>query len=207
MFVVSTLADRATELIDRLGYVGLTLLMTAENLFPPIPSEVVLPLAGAQVQRGLLSFTGALVAATLGSLIGALALYGVGRLGGRSLVLRYGRVLRITPASLDRAEAWFGRYGASVVLCGRLVPGARSLVSVPAGMARMPLGRFCALTTLGSVAWNALLIAAGQALGANWDRVGTVIGPLSGAVLAALALAGAFLVVRAWRRSSRPITG
>lgn len=174
--------------------------MVVENLFPPIPSEVVLPLAGYQVSRGVLTFVVALLAATTGSLLGALLLYELGRSGGRPLVLRFGPLLRISPERLDRAERWFARRGDWVVLLGRLVPGARSVVSVPAGLARMSVARFCVLTTLGSLAWNALLIAAGQALGARWTRVGEVIGPASTYVILALALVGLVLVGRAAHR-------
>lgn len=179
MPILAALADTAADLTERFGYLGLFLVMVAENLFPPIPSEVVLPLAGFQVSRGALGFAGALATATAGSLAGALILYGLGRAGGRPLILRYGRLLRITPEGLDRAEDWFDRYGAWVVLLGRLIPGVRSIVSVPAGIARMPLVRFSLLTTLGSLFWNALLISAGQALGRNWERVAEFIGPLS----------------------------
>lgn len=192
-----TLTSLVTDLTERLGYVGLAAVMVIENLFPPIPSEVVLPLAGYQVSRGGLTFALALGAATVGSLIGALALYGLGRSGGRTLILRFGPLLRISPAQLQRAEAWFARRGDWVVLLGRMVPGARSLVSVPAGLARMPIGRFCALTILGSLAWNALLIGIGQALGARWTRVGDVIGPLSTFIVIGLMLIGLGLLWRA----------
>jgi len=109
-----------------------------------------------------------LTVATAGSLIGALLLYGVGRLGGRPLVLRLGPLLRISPDQLERADAWFDRRGAWIVVLGRLVPGARSIVSIPAGMSEMPLVHFGLLTTVGSLTWNAVLIGVGQSLGANW---------------------------------------
>lgn len=200
VLVLAQISDLATQLTERFGYLGLTVVMVVENVFPPIPSEVVLPLAGFQVSRGLLSFGGALIAATVGSLVGALVLYALGRGGGRPLILRNARLLRITPQRLERAEDWFDRHGAWVVLLGRLIPGARSVVSVPAGLACMPLWRFVGLTTLGSLAWNALLIAAGDALGANWTRVAEVIGPIStvvlGGAVVAVALWGAH---RLWR--------
>ena len=198
--VLASVAGAAMDVVDRAGYAGLAALMALENVFPPIPSEAILPLAGAQVAQGAFTYASVLTAATAGSLAGALVLYTAGRAGGRPLVLRHGRLLRISPAQLDRAEAWFDRHGAWVVLLGRLVPGLRSLVSVPAGMARMPLGRFLALTALGSLLWNALLVGAGSALGANWEQVGHVVGPLSLAVLALAGLAGAALLARALLR-------
>jgi len=189
------------DVIGALGYLGLALLLIAENLFPPIPSEVVLPLAGFLVGRGDLNLWGALTAATFGSVAGALVLYGLGRWGGRRLVLRYGKWLRVDEEGLRRAEGWFGRYGDWIVLVARVVPVARSIVSVPAGTAKMPLPRFVVLTTVGSAAWNGFLIGAGVALGANWRVVQNWVGSYSEGVLvfgtAAVAL---FLLLRHFRR-------
>ena len=179
------------DVIAALGYVGLALLLVAENLFPPIPSEVVLPLAGFLVDRGDLGFWQALFASTFGSVAGALMLYTFGRYGGRKLVLRYGRFLRVDEDGLDRADAWFRRYGDWVVLFARVVPFARSIVSIPAGTMNMPVGRFVALTAIGSFAWNALLIGAGMMLGANWQRVETWVGSYSNTVLIVVVAAAA----------------
>ena len=179
-------------------------MMLAENLFPPVPSEVILPLTGFLVGQGNLRFVPALVVATVGSLAGALVLYTFGRWGGRELILRYGGVLRIKEAELERADEWFDRYGGAVVLFGRMVPGVRSLVSIPAGLSEMPLGRFVALTMLGSGVWNTLLIWLGWLLGENWLRVVGVVGSVSNVILALLAGAAVFLGVWWWRsRHSR----
>jgi membrane protein DedA with SNARE-associated domain len=141
--VGESLAAWVSDVIRSSGYVGVALLMLAENLFPPIPSEVVLPLTGFLVNQGQLAFFPALGVATTGSLAGALVLYALGRWGGRGLVLRLlVDVLRVKEADLDRADEWFDRYGGVVVLFGRMVPGVRSLVSIPAGLSEMPLGRF-----------------------------------------------------------------
>jgi membrane protein DedA with SNARE-associated domain len=134
--------DWIFQVISTLGYLGLALLLIAENLFPPIPSEVVLPLAGFVVGRGDLGFLQALLASTTGSVVGALILYALGRYGGRGLVLRYGSWLRVSATELERTEGWFRRYGGWVVLGARVVPFARSIVSIPAGTMRMPLIRF-----------------------------------------------------------------
>jgi len=191
------------DVIAALGYVGLALLLLAENLFPPIPSEVVLPLAGFLVGRGDLGFWQAVLAATFGSVAGALILYALGCYGGRRLMLRYGRFLRVDAKSLDRADGWFRRYGDWVVLFARVVPVARSIVSIPAGTMKMPLLRFTALTAVGSGAWNALLIGAGVILGANWQRVEAWIGSYSNAVLITAAVAAAaLLVLRHLRRKT-----
>ncbi len=193
--------DWVFQVISTLGYLGLALLLVAENLFPPIPSEVVLPLAGFVVGRGDLSFWGALLASTTGSVAGALILYTLGRYGGRGVVLRYGYWLRVSAEELERAEGWFRRYGDWVVLGARVVPLAWSIVSIPAGTMKMPLLRFTVLTAVGSGVWNALLIGAGVALGANWTRISGWIGSYSDVVLILLAGAAAvFLVLRHRRR-------
>jgi membrane protein DedA with SNARE-associated domain len=165
--------------VSSAGYPGLAGLILVENLFPPIPSEVILPLAGFYVSTGQFAFVWAVIAATAGSLVGALVIHGLARRSGRPLLLRYGRLLRIREADLDRSDEWFDRFGGWLVLGDRMVPGARSLVSVPAGLSEMPVGRFALLTTIGSAVWNAALIGAGSALGDNYEKVGDVVGPIS----------------------------
>ncbi len=197
------LAAWVSNVIQSLGYAGIAFLMLVENLFPPIPSEVILPLTGFLIGQGELWFVPTLVAATAGSLAGALVLYTIGRWGGRRLVLSYSGVLRVKEAELDRADKWFDRYGGVVVLIGRMVPGVRSLVSIPAGLSEMPLGRFILLTTLGSGMWNILLIWCGRLLGENWSRVAGLVGSFSNVVLAILAIVAVILAVR-WWRSRRP---
>ena len=181
------------------GYPALAGLILAENLFPPIPSELILPLAGFYVGQGEMTFVLAVLAATIGSLAGALLLYAIARLGGRKVVLRFGKVLRVKEKDLDRADDWFDRHGGWVVLFGRLVPGARSLVSIPAGLSEMPVVRFIALTALGSTVWNCALIGAGWALGEHYEKVGGIVGPVGTAVVGLCALAVLALVVRAYR--------
>lgn len=187
--MLSDLAGWARDLVVVAGYVGLFAAMVVENVFPPIPSEVVLPLAGFETARGELSFIGVLIAATLGSLVGALILYAIGRYGGRPAVERWGRVLRVTEREIALAEGWFNRWGTWVVLFARVVPLARSVVSIPAGMSRMPMGRFVVLTTLGSLVWNVLLVGAGNLLGANWEQVSELVGRSSDVVLLAVVVA------------------
>ena len=182
------------------GYPALAGLILAENLFPPIPSELILPLAGFYVGQGEMTFVLAVLAATIGSLAGALLLYAIARFGGRKLVLRFGKVLRVKEEDLDRADEWFDRHGAPIVLFGRLVPGARSLVSIPAGLSEMPVAKFVGLTAAGSTAWNCALIGAGWALGEHYEQVGGIIGPIGTAVVAGCALAVLALVVTTYRR-------
>ena len=200
--MLENMAQWILDVLAALGYLGLALLLIAENLFPPIPSEVVLPLAGFLVSQGDLNLWGALVAATTGSVLGAVILYSLGRWGGRRFVLRYGSWLRVDEHSLDRAEGWFRHYGDALVLFARVVPVARSIVSIPAGTAKMSMVRFVVLTTVGSAIWNALLIGAGMFLGANWSVVQNWVGSYSDVVLV-LATVGAavYLVLRHFRSS------
>ena len=191
------------DLIDAFGAPGVALLMALENLFPPIPSELILPFTGFLVGRGELGFLPALVASTAGSLSGALILYALGRWGGRNLILRYGRLLRVKEADLDRAEGWFDKYDEWVVLFGRMVPGVRSVVSIPAGMLRTPFLKFVLLTTVGSAAWNALLLGAGWYLGENWQQIEGIVGSVSNFVLALVAVALISAAIWWWRRRVR----
>ena len=188
------------DLIEAFGALGVAFLMALENLFPPIPSELILPFAGFLVGRGEIGFLPALVASTAGSLSGALILYALGRWGGRNLILRYGRYLRVKEADLDHAEGWFDKYDEWVVLFGRMVPGVRSVVSIPAGMLRTPFLRFVLLTTAGSAAWNTLLLGAGWYLGENWQQIEGFVGSLSNFVLIFVAVALVAAAIWWWRR-------
>jgi membrane protein DedA with SNARE-associated domain len=192
--------DGVRNTVSSGGYPALAGLILAENVFPPIPSELILPLAGFYVGQGEMAFILAVLAATVGSLAGALILYAIARFGGRKVVLRFGKVLRVKERDLDKADDWFDRHGSWVVLFGRLVPGARSLVSVPAGLSEMPVARFTALTALGSTAWNAALIGAGWALGEHYEKVGGIVGPVGSAVFGVCVLAVLGLVLVALRR-------
>jgi membrane protein DedA with SNARE-associated domain len=194
------LTQLARDAVTTAGYPGIFAAMVAENLFPPIPSEIVLPLAGYEASRGDLAFAWTVAAATAGSLIGALILYAIGRFGGRPAVLRWGRVLRVTPAELERAERRFERWGDWVVLGARIVPIARSAVSIPAGMMRMPLLRFCLLTTVGSLVWNLALVGAGYELGRRWEEVSSVASGYSDAIVVVAVMAVAAAAVWLTRR-------
>ncbi len=201
VFEISAITDTVSQVIRDLGLLGLVALMFVENVFPPIPSEVVLPLAGFFVARGELSFVGVLLASTLGSVLGSIFLYELARYGGRPFVLRYGSLLRVGPEELDRADAWFERRGPIVVLVGRCIPGVRSLVSLPAGTLKMSRLSYILLTLVGSLIWNAALIGAGWVLGEEWERVSGVVGAAGTPLLAVLLLVlGVLSVVWWWRR-------
>ena len=169
--------DWIVALMSRLGSPGAGLLVALESIFPPIPSELVLPLAGFAASRGDLQLVAAVVWTTLGSLVGALVLYLLGaRLGEDRLRAAARRIPLVRESDLDTVDAWFTRHGGKAVFFGRIVPGVRSLISVPAGVARMPLARFVLLSTAGSLVWNSLLITAGYALGSRWEVVQSWVG-------------------------------
>ncbi|MEU1261008.1 DedA family protein [Streptomyces cellulosae] len=190
-----------SDLMDALGAPGAGLAIALENLFPPIPSEVILPLAGFAASNGRMGLIAVLLWTTAGSVIGALALYGVGALLGRERTLGLARRLPLVKvADVEKTEAWFLRHGSKAVFFGRMIPLFRSLVSVPAGVERMPLPLFLGLTSLGSAIWNTAFVLAGYALGDNWTQVTSIVSAYSKAVLAAAALAlVAFVVVRLFR--------
>lgn len=178
--------------LESTGYIGVALLMLGENVFPPIPSELIMPLAGFTAARGSLSYTGVMIAGTLGSLAGAYFWYEVGRrLGHERLKAwagRHGRWLTMTPADVDHAADWFKRHGAVAVLIGRVVPGVRTLISVPAGVAGMRRSRFLLWSALGTVVWVGILVAAGAILESQYQRIGGWIDPITIALFVAFAL-------------------
>ena len=190
-----------TDLVEQLGGPGAGLAVALENLFPPIPSEVILPLAGFAASRGDLNLANAIFWTTLGSLVGALVLYGAGAALGRDRLRQLvDRMPLVKLSDVDRAEEWFDRHGSKAVLLGRMVPIFRSLISIPAGVERMPLFRFALLTTLGSLIWNTTFVMAGYGLGENWHRVEAYVGVFQKLVIVACAVAVmGFIAVRVTR--------
>ncbi|ADB34262.1 SNARE associated Golgi protein [Kribbella flavida DSM 17836] len=199
-------AGWAIDMMEKLGAPGAGLAVALENLFPPLPSEVILPLAGFAANRGDLGLVSAILFTTLGSVVGALALYGVGAVLGRDRTRALaGSLPLVKVEDVDKAEQWFVRHGPKAVLIGRLVPVVRSLISIPAGVERMSLLLFVALTTLGSGIWNTGLIVAGYLLGEQWHVVESYIGVFQWVVIAAAVLAVTwFVVVKVKARRSDP---
>ena len=196
-------SDWVVDVIERLGAVGVGLLIFLENVLPPIPSEVILPFAGFASQQGELNVVTAWVAASVGSLAGALLLYAIGAFIGedRLRVLSRKRwFVFFGEKDFDRGDRFFEKHGSQVVFFARFIPLVRSVVSVPAGLERMNLVRFSLLTLAGSAIWNAVFIGAGWVLGDNWDVIEGYMGPLSYLVVALLAVAVVVLVVRKVRR-------
>ncbi|MER6008559.1 DedA family protein [Nonomuraea angiospora] len=184
------MTDWLVGLMETLGAPGAGLAIALENLFPPLPSEVILPLSGFTASRGEMDLLDVLVCTTLGSVIGALALYWVGALLGRERTLAIAAKLPLVKTSdIEKTEAWFLRHGRKTVFFGRMIPIFRSLISVPAGVERMPLVPFTLLTTTGSLIWNTIFVMAGYLLGENWSLVEAYVGIGSKVVLALVVLA------------------
>lgn len=190
--------------ISTLGYPGLGLVMFLENVFPPIPSEVVLPLAGSLTLQGRFTLAGVALVGALGSITGALLFYGLGHWLGEARVRRFmdrrGHWLSVSAADFDRAKSWFERYGEPVVFFGRMVPMVRSLISIPAGLAGMNLARFTLYTALGTALWSLLLAWAGRILGQNWPLVSAWIGRYEHLVVAAAGIGAVIFIVRRYLR-------
>ena len=177
------LIGNAVEANQWIGYGAILLAMFLENLFPPIPSELIMPLGGFYVQQGQLHFVPVVLAGLLGTVLGAFPWYGIGRLVNeerlQKWLKKYGRWIGISADELSRSRRWFNRYGSSLVFWGRLIPGIRTLISVPAGIEMMPLAPFIIWTSAGSLIWTLLLTIAGQVLGESYDQVSTMIDPFS----------------------------
>lgn len=184
--------DAIVAILSKYGGVGVFLLMFAENVFPPIPSEVILPLAGYTAARTNGSVMSVIATGTAGSVAGATIWYYVGRWVGldglKKFASRHGRWLTMTPAEVNHVDRWFDRHGRWAVMIGRMVPGVRTLISVPAGVTGMPLPQFLAFTTAGSLAWTTILTVAGYKLGGGYGAVAKLIEPASNIVLVAALL-------------------
>ncbi|TDC41272.1 DedA family protein [Micromonospora sp. KC213] len=191
-----------TGLVERLGGPGAGLAVALENLFPPIPSEVILPLAGFTAAQGRISLIGAILWTTLGSVVGAWALYGIGAALGRDRMRAVvARLPLVKLSDVDRTEAWFLRHGVKAVFFGRMIPIFRSLISIPAGVERMPIGTFLLYTTLGSLIWNTTFVLAGYLLGDNWHLVEAYAGSFQRVVIVVCAVAAGWFVVSRIRRA------
>jgi len=218
-FIDSVLIPFFLSLYDAIGYVGVAVAISLETFVPIIPSEIIVPMAGWKVSQSAVDpsvlepLTGAawnwiavLLIATVGAVAGSLAGYLIGAWGGRPLLDRYGRYVHISADDLDRADAWFERYGSWAVLFGRLVPLVRALINYPAGVARMPVGRFLLFSALGSLPWNAALLLGGYLLGANYRALYDAVRPFEYPIYAAVVIGAVYLVYR-WLWGSRGAEG
>lgn len=197
-------AGWAVDIMDRLGAPGAGLLIALENLFPPLPSELILPLAGFAAARGDIGLVEAIVWTTFGSVAGALVLYAAGhRLGAARVEALVDRLPLLEVDDVRRTVAWFERHGDKAVLLGRFVPLFRSLISIPAGVSGMGVVRFTVLTTLGSAVWNTAFVMAGYELGREWERVEGWLSPVQNVVIVVVAVAVVWFCGHRWARRRR----
>ncbi len=187
------------EVMNSYGYIGILLLIALENIFPPIPSEVILTFSGFLTTKSDATVIGVIIFSTIGSIVGAIVLFGIGRLLDvkrlEKIVDRWGYILRLTRKDIQKADAWFRRFGVWAVLIGRLVPLVRSLISIPAGMARMNFGVFLFFTTIGSLIWNSVLVYLGATVGSNWSTIAGYMDTYSNVVVIILAVLFVLFVI------------
>ena len=197
-------AQWAVDIMEAIGAPGAGLAIALENLFPPLPSEVILPLAGFASSQGNFSIVAALIWTTLGSVVGALALYGLGAWLGRDRMRAIAdKVPLVDLEDVDKVEAWFARHGYKAVFFGRMIPIFRSLISIPAGIERMPVLKFLGLTTAGSLIWNTIFVLSGFYLGENWHIVEEYAGIFQNIVIVVVVVAAVWYVtakIRSYRR-------
>jgi membrane protein DedA with SNARE-associated domain len=180
------------QLYRTIGYLGVVVAMAIESACIPLPSEIILPMAGWMVSRGEFTLIGATLAGVLGCVVGSIVAYWVGVVGGRPLLERYGKYVLISMHDLDVADRWFNRYGEVAILISRMLPVIRTFISLPAGIARMNFGRFVLYTALGSLPWSLALVYVGKSLGDNWEQVRAVLQkfdyPIAAVIVALIAL-------------------
>jgi len=191
----------AEGIISTMGYPGLYFIMFLENIFPPIPSEVVLPLAGSLSVSGRFNLLGITMVGMFGSLTGALIFYGLGKWLGeqrvRVIISKYGKYAMLTTSDLDKSLSWFNRYGDLVIFFGRMVPIVRSLISIPAGIASMNLLKFLPLTIIGTALWSFLLALGGRLLGSQWRLIVDWINTYQ--IIVEIAAVAAVIIFIGWR--------
>lgn len=193
-----------TSIMADFGYIGIFLLIMVENLFPPIPSEIILTFGGFMTTVSSLNVVMVIIVATLGSVVGAILLYKVASYFGKErltkIVLKYGRILRLKESDIERAESFFLKYGSWAVFLCRMIPLIRSLISIPAGMTKMKMSRFLVLTTAGSLLWNTVLIGLGALLGESWNEIVVFMESFSTiiySIIAGLLIVGLAFFIRA----------
>ncbi|PAK51472.1 DedA family protein [Paenibacillus sp. 7541] len=193
-----------TDIMEQFGYIGVFLMIALENIFPPIPSEIILTFGGFMTTYTSMTVPGVVAAATLGSVVGAVILYGIGRLLDverlEKIVERWGHILRVKKEDISKADAWFDKYGYWTVLFGRMVPLIRSLISIPAGMSNMKFGMFLLFTTIGTLIWNVILVTVGAMLGESWEDIVAFMDVYSHLTYAVIAVALVVLLFLFFRK-------
>lgn len=197
------MSDAVVAFVAHYGLWAVFVLSALESACIPVPSELVLPPAGFLAAGGSLSLSAVVILATLGNLAGSLLAYGIGRHGGRTFIARHGRWLGLSPGHLTPAEHWFARHGQATVCLARLLPAFRTFISLPAGIAAMPLARFLIYSALGALPWNLGLALAGYELGIHWTAVALWLKPLSTIALILLLVVAGLWFWRGRRRQDR----
>ncbi|MBB1079366.1 DedA family protein [Limosilactobacillus sp. STM2_1] len=194
-----------TDFINQFGYLAIAFLIALENVFPPLPSEIILTMSGFMTTTTSLSLIGVIIAATIGSLIGALILYVIGRQLTisrleRLLSHRLFKTLGFHQSDAQHAVNWFNRHGTGGILYGRCIPVIRSLISIPAGIAQTPLGKFCLLTTIGSAIWNTILVILGSIVGKSWNKIVIIFDEYTTVAIVIMAIAFLYLAYRWYQK-------
>ena len=191
------LEEWVLSIMEKLGYLGIAFLMFLDNIFPPIPSEIIMPSAGYTASKGDLTLMGVIIAGSAGSLIAAMILYWIGRKIPEqhlfTFIKHYGKFLRIRVTDLEKALGWFNQHGHKIVFFGRMIPAVRSLISIPAGMSKMPFGKFMTYSALGTIIWTTFLACLGFYLGENQEMMSTILSRIGYVILAI-----AFIICGIW---------
>ena len=191
------LEEWVLAVMEKLGYLGIAFLMFLDNIFPPIPSEIIMPSAGYTASKGDLTLVGVIIAGSTGSLIAAMILYWIGRKIPEqhlfTFIKHYGKFLRIRVTDLEKALGWFNQHGHKIVFFGRMIPAVRSLISIPAGMSKMPFGKFMTYSALGTIIWTTFLACLGFYLGENQEMMSTILSRIGYVILAI-----AFIICGIW---------
>lgn len=200
--------DLIIQLMDKFGYIGIMLLIAIENIFPPIPSEVVLTFGGFMTTYSKLTIIGVIIFSTVGAILGAIVLYYIGRILNKERLMRIvsgkiGKILFLKVDDIEKADRWFATKGDKVVFFGRCVPIIRSLISIPAGMSGMLLGRFLILTTLGSAIWNTILVVIGSVVGESWEKIVAIVNEYAFVTLFVLVIVFVVGVIYFYRKRIR----
>lgn len=201
--------DLIIEIMNNFGYIGIGLLILIENIFPPIPSEVILTFGGFMTTQSEMTVLGVIVISTIGSVLGAIILYLIGRLINKDVIEKWldgkvGKILRFKRDDVEKANAWFEKRGKLTVLFCRCIPIVRSLISIPAGMTKMAFMPFILLTTIGSAVWNTVLVVLGHVAGNSWEKISNVIDKFSDVILVILiALVIGYLIYHFTRKDNK----
>ena len=203
--------EMVIEIMNNFGYLGVFLLIAIENIFPPIPSEVILLFGGFMTTFTDMNVIGVIIASTLGSLLGAIALYYIGKILNKErlkkiITSKYGKLLRLTPEDIDKADNWFDTKGNKTIFFCRFIPLIRSLISIPAGMSEMPMKKFLIYTILGSAIWNTALTIAGSIVGENWTDILEIMDNYSHIIVILLAIAFLIAIIIFYKKRKKKTT-